>query len=123
LILRGVSKLDVFDKATPAESGDAVGEDLAGNLKGRDDVSVCGVPDEELTVKGVSTRDEKSIVVRESKVRNLEIVLRHAVEGTLGVEVPEDNVRVVASLACLKLEKSCTYPKQSYVHGLTPRCR
>jgi len=66
--MRSVSKLDVFNETTPAKSGDAVWEDLTGNFEGGNNVTIGGVPNEELAIERVTTSDKKSIIMRKCKM-------------------------------------------------------
>ena len=60
---------------------------------------IRGVPDEHLAIKGVTSRQKQAVVVGECQVAHLVVVLTEPVDGLLGCIVPDDDVRVLSTLA------------------------
>jgi len=65
LVVGCISELDVFHETAEVHSGDAVWEDLASHLQGRDNMPVLRVPDEKFSVKRVAGGNEEFVIVRE----------------------------------------------------------
>ena len=65
-------------------------------------MSVGHVPNKHLAIQGVSSRQKQSVVVRERQVLYLMVMLRESVDGLFLLEVPNYDIRVLASLARCK---------------------
>ena len=65
LIAWSISKLNIFDISTPANSGNTIWEDSRRYLKRWNDITIWCVPDKELTIKLVTSWDEQIIIMRE----------------------------------------------------------
>lgn len=100
LIIGSVAQFDVFNEATETDSSDSVWENLGSHFERRDNVTILSVPDEQFSVQGITGRNQEQVIVTEGKVGNLVVMLRQSEDGSLRIVVPNDDIRVVASLAC-----------------------
>ena len=65
LIVDGLTQLNVLDHATPGNAFGCFCEDRGTERHLSDDMPVSHVPNEHLSVEGVSSRHKKAVVVRE----------------------------------------------------------
>lgn len=99
LIVWSISELNILDKTTPSNSCDAIREDLTGDFKRADNMTVCSVPNKHLTVESISARNQKSIVMTKGQLTDFKVVFWETEKSSLWVEIPKNDVTIVASLA------------------------
>ena len=108
LVVSCISKLYILNKPSKINCSNTIWENLTCNLEWRNDVTILSVPNEKFSIKGVSSGNQKSIVVRETQISDGIVMFWKTVQGSFRIEVPDYNIWIVSALTYrivkLKLE-------------------
>jgi len=98
LIVGGGPLFVVLGVPTPSKAAWGLREDSWDDCETADDVAIGCVPDEHLSIEGVSATQKKTIILTEGQKRYFVIMFRKSKHGSLVLVIPNHNVGIFTTL-------------------------
>ena len=92
LVVGSLAEFDVLDHATPGDAAWSLCKDGGDEGHLGDDVPVSHVPNEHLTIEGISSGHHETVIMGKGKMSHLMVVLLQPVNGLLLSKVPYDYI-------------------------------